>query len=89
MAKRTLGVRGHMIQECVDTVTECVDTLSQLRQTSLLGDGSSVDTLTGCVDTLSQSGNWVFWRLALVSTHSLAVSTHCPSLASGSSGDWV
>ncbi|MQL88720.1 hypothetical protein Taro_021290, partial [Colocasia esculenta] len=75
--------------ECVDTTRECVDTLSHLHKTCLLDAGSSVDTATGCVDTLSQSDNWVFWMLGLVSTLPLAVSTHCPSQATRSSGDWV
>ncbi|MQM17467.1 hypothetical protein Taro_050439 [Colocasia esculenta] len=48
-----------------------------------------VDTAIECVDTLSQLRKRIFWEKGLVSTHSLAVSTHSPSLENGSSGDWV
>ncbi|MQL97026.1 hypothetical protein Taro_029711 [Colocasia esculenta] len=62
--------------ECVNTTTECVDTLSHLRKKGLLDAGSSVDTTTECVDTLSQSDKRISWKLGLVSTLPLTVSTH-------------
>ncbi|MQL69286.1 hypothetical protein Taro_001571 [Colocasia esculenta] len=48
-----------------------------------------VDTTRECVDTLSHLRKKILWELSLVSTLPLAVSTQCPSLATGSSGDWV